>query len=60
MNCCILFPKYAKTHIRASAILKIFLEVSPRTPVKGERKEFGKEREREISGRMKILVGRKE
>jgi hypothetical protein len=33
------------------------LGVSPRTPVKGERKEFGKEGEREISGENEDIGG---
>jgi hypothetical protein len=30
-----LFPKYAKSHLQASEILKIFLGLYPRIPVNG-------------------------
>ena len=35
LNCCFLFPKCAKTHVRASAIPKNFPGVIPRTPAEG-------------------------
>ena len=49
-----LFPKYAKTHLRASAIPTIFSGIIPRTPVKGEGNGFRREGERIGGEGMKI------
>jgi hypothetical protein len=46
LNCGFLFPKYAKTHLRAYAIPKNFSGLHPRdSPLKGEGKEFKREGE---------------
>ena len=59
-DCCFLFPKCAKIHLRVSSIPKIFPGVI--TPLKGRSRGLGgKERLREIDGEgIETKEGRKE